>query len=160
MDGGKIAVVQSLDLLMKEGKTKTGQNRTTRRSARFNIPDAQRLRVIGLHIAGMSYRQIAEIEKIDKETVQRILHHSLELKNINDGILEACKMQVLNLTPEAVKAAGILIRKGNPRMVAEVLRGTQVLTPRSEQAVTLRSTEDQFADRTNEELEYFATHGC
>ena len=144
---------------MNERKGKTGQNRTTRRSARFNIPDAQRLRVIGLHIAGMSYRQIAEIETIDKETVQRILHHSPELKNINDGILEACRMQVVNLAPEAVKAAGILIRKGNPRMVAEVLRGTQVLTPRSEQAVTLRSAEGQFPDRKDEELEYFAVHG-
>ena len=146
---------------MRSQITKTGQNRTTKatRLAKFNIPDAQRLRVIGLHIAGMSYRQIAEIEKIDKETVQRILHHSPELKNINDGILEACRMQVLNLAPEAVKAAGSLIRRGNPRMVAEVLRGTQVLTPRSEQAVTLRSAQDLFAGRTDKELEFFATHG-
>ena len=64
---------------------------------------------------------------------------------------------MLDLVPASLRVARGRRRQNSEKMAIEILKGTQVMVPRTEQELHNRT--DQFEGKTNEELEYFACTG-
>jgi hypothetical protein len=106
-------------------------------------------RILGKALVGMSQRQIAESENVNRDTVRRILTQS----EMRDAILEG-RREFVALVPLALAVYKRNLEKGEgPQAVnvaKDVLAGGQISIPKSESVVETveiesgRSMEDQF----------------
>ena len=97
-------------------KSKSGQKRTKRKRG-FYVPDAERMKIVTLHLAGKSYREIAKATGRDKSTVQRIVHDSPELRLMNESVVEGYRMEMLGVLRDAMDSVRRLVRDDNPKAV-------------------------------------------
>ena len=64
---------------------------------------------------------------------------------------------MLDLVPESLRVARGRLRQNSEKMAIEILKGTQIMVPRTEQELHHRT--DPFEGKTNEELDYFTCTG-
>ena len=132
-----------------------------RHQTSVRVPPSVQAEVIGLRKLGLSYRQIAERTRRDKNTVMKILRSpdaQRELSGDAEQILSQYRQRALGMVPEALDAMETLIAQGDRFAVTKLLYGIQVLTPRTEQVIEQR--QDKYANRTEREMEHFAKRGC
>lgn len=128
------------------------------RRGKLYTPQAKQTRVIAASLAGKSNREISRQEGMKRDTVARILSRP----DVRE-LLTEYRQQARDLVPlclagleaKLLTKAGKLRKSIDWRMMVEILKGTQVLVPKSEEEVT---TKDEFTGRSRQELQFFIDH--
>ena len=103
-------------------------------------------------IEGKSNRQIAREEKMDRHTVGRILSQ----REVQEQ-LAAYRQELLSKVPKALEVYDFHLKKNNDRVATAILEGTQALVKRHESKLEIQ--DDEFTNRTEEELIFYAKNG-
>jgi transposase len=93
--------------------TKTAKRSQTRPKREPYTPEPKRARVVALHVAGNSNRQIAVAENLDRGTVGRILSQP-EIAHQ----MEQYRSTLLMMVPKAVRALEAVLESDDERVAA------------------------------------------
>lgn len=132
-------------------------NTSTRKSY---LPDVKQKRIVGRHVAGESYREIAKAEGCTKETMGRVLHlpeSQEELQRLGDDQTEALRQQLRGIVPAALRTLADSV-ENDPTIAYKVLRGAGIARYKDESKVELAAA-DPYAQYSQAEKVFYLNHG-
>ncbi len=136
------------------------KNIRTRTRPKSYLPEVKRKRIIGRHVAGQSYRDIASAEGVNKETVGRVLNlpeSKEELQRLSETYTEQLQEELRALAPLALRAFRDAIIAGDTTAAWHALRGSGIAKYRDESKVQL--SVDPYADWSQEDKIHFVQAG-
>jgi hypothetical protein len=95
--------------------------------SRMKTSAATQLKVAAMYLSGAKQRKISRELGIDRETVARVLSQS-EAELLVQGYRDA----LLKIVPNALIGASELVKRLNPKVITDVLRGARVMVDRHE----------------------------